>query len=321
MKKFFYCAAFLCMLTACEKETTSSGTSDIPVAGSGIEIKLKSNLLAFDDVNQDVSRASVEDKVPLAVYVDNAADDTELYGKVSYMNDDSLDVIVASGLKKAYYPENGDVDIYAVYPSVTALGNDGNSLLNTVITHKVAEPGFIPSNADIMMAIKSDVAKTEEPVELQFKHLLSNLAIAIESGAGAPDIQEAELTLINMNLEANIDFSKRPVVDSSAELSKMISAKPNTVGEITVKTAIKSETNSVDDYGKAIVVPQTIAKNVPFLKIQLKNQVKYASFDTDYTFESGKRYVITVTINQEIKLIVEEEEWEVVDPVVHELYA
>lgn len=314
MRKLFYFATMAFMLSACDKDEATPDSPSTPVPTSGVEIKLSTNLFGFEDVNENITRSVVADRTSMAVYIDNAADDTEIYGKLSF-KEDSLGNLVSNNVKKAYYPENGNVDIYAIYPNIAELGSDGSTLVNTVVQHIVADPVKANEKADLLMAVKSDVAKTEDKVEIEFQHLLSNLVIAIEQGKGSPDVDGAEISIIDMQLTAVIDFGKRPDengIKSAAERGKMISAKPNSAGSINVKTHVKTSSSTVDDYGQAIVVPQTIKGGTPFIKIKLRNgDIRYASFDSDYTFESGKRYILTVTVDQNIKISAEVEDWEV----------
>lgn len=171
-----------------------------------------------------------------------------------------------------YFPQSGkDVNIYAYAPWKTDLTLDGNYSF-TVKADQSKDADYIAS--DLLwgqpMKLKTGsttdyepanpVARTKENVPVSFKHLLSKIEIELVAGDGltTDDFKGATLTVMNTLPGTSLTLS-----------SGAISSASGTAADITVATYPTDATPAAFT-GSAIVVPQTIAKDTKFIKLNLK---------------------------------------------------
>lgn len=147
-------------------------------------------------------------------------------------------------------------------------------------------------------------ARTKEAINLQFSHLLSKIEVVLVQGAGSPEI--AKMEILNTKLEA--------VFTPDKENSFSVKAEDN-VSEIGNPIVIDTDLTSAEDaagteeskknLNEAIIVPQTLTKNTPFIRVTTTagGELVYR-LPEDKTFDPAKKYRFTVTANlTELKVV------------------
>lgn len=172
-----------------------------------------------------------------------------------------------------YYPKEGTVDIYALYPP--RVKNDATSF-------KVdyTQNSNTYKNNDLMYAGISNQPRTEQTLHLQFSHKMTKIVInatvdkLIVDGNAQDDLEITGIKLININRSV-------PFTPSSG-----------TLGTATDKGEI------IIENGGAVLIPrQTILEDVELIEV-LTNRNVSAKFKLDNAkdFEEGKEYTINLII-------------------------
>lgn len=217
-----------------------------------------------------------------------------------------------------YYPTDGaSLNFYAMHGNFTSntFTEDNTDFPTSAITHVVAadQSSNLGDNylkSDLLYGLKKGVTRSSSPVNLTFYHLLSKVEVALKSGAGSPDLTDATVTIENTKLKAAFTPSKDAEINSETpETAQNARAglvtcptDDNDAASITIATKITTDDFSTGtEYAAAIIVPQTIEKNVAFIKVALKDNkgtFTYKIPDSGITFESGKKYQYKITVNQ-----------------------
>lgn len=279
-------------LSGCSKEGDTPADSN-----PGSEIRLTSGV-------QVQSRAAtapdtqIADGEPVAVYVDEAASPaTQLYGDNVLTADGHGGL---SGGTAMYFPASGKkVDIYAFHTNATTL----TEAFPTSIEHSVAadqKGGYVSS--DLLYAARTGVKRSASAVDLTFYHLLAKVAVVLKPGTGmtATDLDGAVVTIENTRLKATFTPDKTVTMTDPSARAAMIAptAGTNPVAAITIPTAMTTDFSSVASYGEGIIVPQTVDKDQPFIRVKLANGTTLSyKLDVNTTFESGKKHTYQITVN------------------------
>ena len=279
-------------LSSCSKE------GDIADGNPGSEIRLTSGV-------QVQSRATtapdtqIADGEPVAVYVDEAASPaTQLYGNNVLTADGNGGLSDGTAM---YFPASGkNVDIYAFHTNATLA-----EAFPTSIEHSVAanqKGGYVSS--DLLYAARTDVKRSTSAVDLTFYHLLAKVAVVLKPGTGmtAADLDGAEVTIESTRLKATFtpDKTKDVAVQSNraAMVATPTSGSGNPTASITIPTATTADFSSVASYGEGIIVPQTVDKDQPFIRVKLANGTTLSyKLDANTPFESGKKHTYQITVN------------------------
>ena len=208
-----------------------------------------------------------------------------------------------------YFPQTGNaVNIYAIHGN---FGEDtdwtGSGFWGEEIMHKVEQnqktgqetDGYAKS--DLVYVQSTNVARTKEDINLQFKHLLSKVEVVLVKGTGSPDIEKVEI--LNTKLEAAFFPDK----ESEFWVVENGDTKPIEIDtHLTEKTAAENKDN---DAGKvlneAIIVPQTLVAGTQFIRVTTADggELIYR-LPKGKTFEPAKKYRFTVTANlTELKVV------------------
>lgn len=302
VRLFMSMAAAAMMLAGCSNdgnETIDNGPVQLRLT-SGVTVQ---QTRAGYELDQQI-KAGRE----VSVWVDDhaATVDKQLYGN-NVLSVQTGGVL--SGGTAMFYPQTGaNVDIYAIHTNATLNGES----FPTTITHAVADDQsdagkYAP--CDLLYAIRKDQQRQLEAVALKFRHLLSKVEVALQAGSGTPDLTGAMVTIENTKLKADFTPSKDADLNNAiAEEARKAAAALVTLTAIDndaapILIATKTTTNNFADgteYAEAVVVPQTVATDAPFIKVKLASGgvLTYKIEDADgLKFESGKKYTFNITVH------------------------
>ena len=277
-KKIFFSLAAALALTA----GFSSCSNDDDLAGKPLDgrtpIRLVSNV-STRAVSQDIQNVQIAQGVKVGVFAQSNATAIE--------NGDN-NILTADGKgnftgETMYYPEEGDVNIYAYAPYNSSWTGQLNTPQTfTVPADQSSDEGYCA--ADLMTAVPSTgnpVASTDEAVQLNFKHKLSKLNLDFSLGQSGVDLKGATVSVTNVLTTTTIDVSTGTVGNAQGNASEI--------------TAAKFAADASAFTASAIFVPQTVLGDAAFVVVSTADGKSYkAALNQNVTFESGKKYTYTV---------------------------
>lgn len=210
-----------------------------------------------------------------------------------------------------YYPTDGNLDFYALHGNFEegTFTENATEFPTAAIVYSV-EADQSDTNmenyakSDLLYAVKQGVARSKDAVELTFYHMLSKVEVALKSGDGTPDLENAVVTIEGTKLKANFTPDKSATMTEQSARADMItiSGSNNEATPIRIRTVTTNDFNTNTEYGEAVVLPnQTISKDAPFIKVTLADGAAFSYKIPDaagLTLESGKKYTYKITVNQ-----------------------
>lgn len=210
-----------------------------------------------------------------------------------------------------YYPTDGsNLDFYALHGNFASDAFTENTTVfpTTAIVHSVeadqsgADMGAY-AKSDLLYAVQKNVARSKDAVELTFYHMLSKVEVALKSGDGNPDLEDAVVTILGTKLKADFTPNKSATITEQVARADMIAitGDDNNATPITIRTKTTDNFDTNTEYGEAVVLPkQTISQNTPFIQVKLSNDAvfTYKIPAGGLTLESGKKYTYKITVNQ-----------------------
>lgn len=195
--------------------------------------------------------------------------------------------------KKMYYPnEGGPVNFLAIHPK-TQGGSLGTGIYwtyknrFTVQTDQSKDKAY--SDSDLMTAfVKDQFSNPNATVSLAFKHKLSKIEINIHNFSG--NLQ----TLANFKIKgsASIDYK----IDSYGNV--VLENPSQNRSDITPNGAEAVQSNYINNIS-AVIVPETNYKGNNFIQFTLDGKQYSHALKEDITFESGKKYVYNISVNDD----------------------
>lgn len=295
MKNYILLAAAALMLGAC------SNNENLDNPNGPVELRLTSGLevQTRNSHNLDTRLKNGEE---VHVWVDDATTDKELYADNTLTAGDQG---ALTGGITMYFPETGNnVDIYAIH------GNWGSTALTgfwgTELTHSVAQDqrtgqdtdGYAQS--DLVYAKSTDVSRAGNPttVNLIFTHLLSKVEVVLVRGEGYPNINKVEI--LNTKLDAKFTPNRESEITATADGT----IDGTTLNAIEIDKDLTSSKNAAGDdeskkkLNEAIIVPQTLAKGTPFIRVTTNEggELIYR-LKEETTFALATKYRYTITAN------------------------
>jgi hypothetical protein len=226
-------------------------------------------------VNNDEFGVYVSTKSDLQIS-NNKADNKK------FVYNGSTGVIDASSGNDISWSSNSEkFNIYAYYPYISGVTN-ANEIPFSIKTDQTSSDNYYGS--DFLRATKTNVEKTTEAVELQFKHLMSKISITLELDKSFPEEEFSTADDVKITIEGLIK-------DCNIALEKEPANAPVTIGgtkaEIIANGTYKSYT--------AIIPPQ----NANDVKFRLcVNGKYYSSTLTSVNYASGKEYSYKFTVKK-----------------------
>lgn len=300
-------AAAAIALAACSNDELPTDDLNAPV-----EIRLTSGLDVQTRASHDLD-TQLKNGEQVRVWVDDAKDIQPDVRVENLYKDRKLTAGENHTLtgETMYFPQTGNaVNIYAIHGNFDAYEDwSSGGFWGEVILHwieqdqKSTTDGYAKS--DLVYAKSPNVVRTKSAVNLQFSHMLSKIEVVLVQGAGSPEI--AKMEILNTKIIAKFTPDKANGFSVKAE---------DNVGEIgnpieidTHQTDAKTAANTDSDEGKelneAVIVPQPLKKDTPFIRITTiaGGELVY-KLPEDKTFDPAKKYRFTVTANlTELKVV------------------
>lgn len=314
LKSFVTFVATALLLAGCsndETETTISGPVELRLT-SGVEVpqtrSTQETTIAKDEV--------------VSVWVDNAGTipaPTPIYAAVQLTADNAGKLSNSSAM---YFPAGGTtLNIYAIHGNFTPAFSADDEFPSSALTHAVEAnqaPGTGGSMAnylksDLLYAVQKGVTASDNVTnhvktqQLTFYHMLSKVEVALKAGMGISSLDGATVTIEGTKLKADFTPDKDATMADASGVSNTragmvtATANDNDPASITIPAAITTNDFSTGtSYAEAIVVPQTIAKDAPFIKVKLSDgtELVYKIPDTGgLELKSGKKYTYNITVS------------------------
>lgn len=209
-----------------------------------------------------------------------------------------------------YFPEEGDVSIYAYAPyNQDWAGKLSTDNEFTVKTDQSSDADYCAS--DLMIGVPSTgnpVSSTTEAVQLNFKHKLTKLNINFNVGQSGVDLKGATVKVKNVKTTATVNVQSGTATESTS----------SAVADI---TAAVFDAQATTFTASVIFVPQTITTNAAFVEVATSAGSTFtAPLSQDVTFEGGKKYTYTAQftgggdpdepVNMELKVGSVVDNWE-----------
>jgi len=263
----------------CSKSNNNGDDDKIPIAlSSKVTVEIRNSTVQDIQIagNQQVSFFVTKTSSISELVYDNAILSADGDGGFSYSYE---------GQSILYYPtEPGNVDFYAIHPyneNIT-LGNTTNFKVNRNQT--VLKDFF---DSDLLFSRVLDVAKTRNTVAMTFNHKLCKINFIIKKGVGIDLNTLSSINIQNVIAEIDMNTSDGTLVPISA-----------VAGNIEVYGVQGTSGNEISGMA-AIIVPQTFTAeaNKRLFKLTINNVDYFYTPTTNITFESGKKYNYTLTVN------------------------
>ena len=172
-------------------------------------------------------------------------------------------------------------------------------LYHSVKTEQLKEADY--QESDLVYAINRNMVPSSDPVNLEFKHLLSQVEVALVAGKGltVEELSNSSLTtkptveLLDVKTKVEFRPSKEAEMDTYAKREQMLS-NASEVANITM-SAVATDDISKPTCGAAVVVPQTVNGN--FIRISYLGCQTYVKVN-NLRLKSGFRYRFNVTVDR-----------------------
>lgn len=187
-----------------------------------------------------------------------------------------------TGGNTMYFPEEGDVSIYAYAPynsNWAGMLSTDNEF--TVQTDQSSDANYCASDLMIGVPSTNPVPSTTEAVQLNFKHKLTKLNINFNVGTSGIDLKGATVKVKNVKTTATVNIETGIVTESTSPAVADITAAVFDAAATTFTASV-------------IFVPQTITANTAFVEVETTSAGSFtAPLSQDVTFEGGKKYTYT----------------------------
>lgn len=267
MKKILF--AIICIaLVACSKEQgfKSAGNDEIKF-NIGLPSQTKVSATAFES----------GDAISLfAVEYDG---DTQMPLQVSgnFLNNEALSFngTIWAGTRTLYWSSKA-CDFYALYPYQPDIKSVEHYPF--IVTTNQNGDGY--EESDLLFAYAEKVKKSDGAVDLQFKHIMSKLVVAVTKGSKFEgEIPNDIVTHIyNTNVECHLNFTTGSVEKDAFGAKKTITMKKIS-----------------NERFEAVVVPQNLEKKTPLIELTMGG-IAYL-LEYSMSFRPGYVYTVNVTLN------------------------
>lgn len=226
-----------------------------------------------------------------------------------------------------YYPATGhNVDIYCIHGNFVSAPS--GVFPTSALTHKVELDQSTAANyqkSDLLYGSVQDKGRVASQT-IVFKHKLAKIEVKLQKGTGvtAAQLAHASTTVHVLNTDNQVlwtpaksaDFTSTTAIasygGSFGTTSKTDATNAGTTGITMYLQKDNTEASTVNVFGEAIIVPQTVGTTDNFIKVHLgEGGDLYAKLSASKAFEAGKKYIYTITVGlTELKLKSEITDWE-----------
>lgn len=195
------------------------------------------------------------------------------------------------------YCMHGDFNAGQITEKVTTFPSTG--LAFKVETEQVGTGNYYAS--DLLYSMRKEVMPTESEIELPFYHMLSQVRILVVAGAEVTldNLAKSSVQIVGAKYQGT--FTPDPTLTDLSDQSKraaMVITDDAQTTNISVKRSDISAFQTATDLASAIMLPQTFTAGTGMVKITLPNNDEFTyKPSTDLKIESGKAYLIKITIN------------------------
>ena len=262
-------ATSLMLLTACSEyigEDTPDGRIPVNLGYTTLTAEEATRTAAATDIND--ANIATGDKITVQIKNNGAAASTY----TSYTYTAAAAGAMTPPSTKPYYPTGStNIDILAYYPYNAAANFDVAADQTTDANYKAS---------DLMVATKTNQAKTTETVALAFQHQMAKLVVTATAGDGVSKIN----TITLKQVKRRVTFT-------------------NTTGAVGTATSISGtdvtlfKDGSEDTgTGAALIPGQTITGNL--IEIATDQGTATYSVPSGKTFTANTKYTISITVNR-----------------------
>lgn len=279
-------------LTAC------SNDENLDNLNGPVELRLTSGLEVQTRATHNLD-TQLKNGEKVHVWVDDATTDENLYVNNTLTADGGGSF---TGGQPMYFPSTGNgVDIYAIHGN---FGADFTDFWSAEQTHTIAQDqkssGDGYAKSDLVYAKHTNVARTKQAVNLEFRHLLSKIEVVLVQGEGKPTIEKVEI--LNTKLDAKFTPSKTDdfTLTASGESNPIVIDT-----DLTSKTDAAGTDESKKKLNETIIVPQYLTNGTPFIRVTTTEggELIYR-LPENKTFDPAKKYRYTVIANlTELKVV------------------
>lgn len=279
-------------LTACSNDENLDNLND------PVELRLTSGLEVQTRATHNLD-TQLKNGEKVHVWVDDATTDENLYVNNTLTADGGGSF---TGGQPMYFPSTGNgVDIYAIHGN---FGADFTDFWSAEQTHTIAQDqkssGDGYAKSDLVYAKHTNVARTKQAVNLEFRHLLSKIEVVLVQGEGKPTIEKVEI--LNTKLDAKFTPSKTDdfTLTASGESNPIVIDT-----DLTSKTDAAGTDESKKKLNETIIVPQYLTNGTPFIRVTTTEggELIYR-LPENKTFDPAKKYRYTVIANlTELKVV------------------
>ena len=284
MKHYFnylFALALVMSMQGCSKDLVVTDEPNDPEKFEEVQLRLTGEV-AYMTPETRLDANGFEDGDAFGVYVSTKSDLQISNNKADnkkFVYNGSTGVIEASSGNDISWSSNSEkFNIYAYYPYISGVTN-ANEIPFSIKTDQTSSDNYYGS--DFLRATKTNVEKTTEAVELQFKHLMSKISISLTLDESFPE-DEFSAAVENNKVELTIEGL---ITDCTIDLEKEVSNSINPITIGNTKTSIKA--NGSGKSYTAIIPPQ----NANDVKFRLRIGDKYYSSTLkSVNYASGKEY-------------------------------
>lgn len=288
-------AAAAIVMVACNNEETDNWAGEIRLS-SGLAVQQVNSTRAANNIQSEQFAKNAEIDVFINEDVSTGETATTSYPQPLIYTAGGNGSMSTSD--QPYYPTSGkDVNIYAYYPSGTVTSIDAQQVEFTVKENQSSDTDYKASDLMYGTPDKNPVGHTKNHVNITFKHLLSKVTVTLKQGAGIKDLTNAKVELLNVLPTTKLNPSKGTISGADEEKDK-------------IAITVMKVTNNSNLSGSAVVVPQTLNKEVEgkrrFIRVTLETggvlysqNLKDSEDKTieDIEMTAGNEYKYEITVN------------------------
>lgn len=185
--------------------------------------------------------------------------------------------------RRQLYWDEGAYDVYAYYPYLSPIESvtDLPFSVSTDQRENAADGIDGYEASDFLYATAADVEATANPVNLQFRHIMSKLTVRLIKGEDFKGDIPANATVFihNTVTEAEIDLRAGVATKKMHAQTKTITARRNTPTNFS-----------------AVVVPQRIDNRVPLVEVVMDGVS--LMYESKFLFTPGMHHIVSLVINK-----------------------